>query len=63
VEFTDLLYQAERQQGVPNQAGQEAIPEGAMLGLGVAMLLAMTSRLSCWADMPVAATASALICV
>ena len=34
-EFTDLLYQAERQQGVPNQAGQEAVPEGAMLGLGV----------------------------
>ena len=34
-EFTDLLYQAERAQGVPNQAGQEAIPEGAMLGLGV----------------------------
>lgn len=34
-EFTDLLYQAERQSGVPNQAGQEAIPEGAMLGLGV----------------------------
>ena len=34
-EFTDLLYQAERQQGVPNQSGQEAIPEGAMLGLGV----------------------------
>ena len=34
-EFTDLLYQAERQQGVPNQAGQEPVPEGAMLGLGV----------------------------
>ena len=34
-EFTDLLYQAERQQGAPNQAGQEAVPEGAMLGLGV----------------------------
>ncbi|WP_298957382.1 flagellar basal-body rod protein FlgG [uncultured Methylobacterium sp.] len=34
-EFTDLLYQAERLQGVPNQAGQEPVPEGAMLGLGV----------------------------
>ncbi|ACA18057.1 flagellar basal-body rod protein FlgG [Methylobacterium sp. 4-46] len=34
-EFTDLLYQAERQQGVPNQTGQEAVPEGALLGLGV----------------------------
>jgi flagellar basal-body rod protein FlgG len=34
-EFTDLLYQAERQQGAPNQAGQEPVPEGAMLGLGV----------------------------
>ncbi|MGY2047706.1 flagellar basal-body rod protein FlgG [Methylobacterium sp. JK268] len=34
-EFTDLLYQAERQLGVPNQTGQEAVPEGAMLGLGV----------------------------
>jgi flagellar basal-body rod protein FlgG len=34
-EFTDLLYQAERLQGVPNQAGESLIPEGAMLGLGV----------------------------
>ncbi|NIX75013.1 flagellar basal-body rod protein FlgG [Microvirga terricola] len=34
-EFTDLLYQAERLQGVPNQAGEAPIPEGAMLGLGV----------------------------
>ncbi|HZH52850.1 MAG TPA: flagellar basal-body rod protein FlgG [Microvirga sp.] len=34
-EFTDLLYQAERVQGVPNQAGENPIPEGAMLGLGV----------------------------
>lgn len=34
-EFTDLLYQAERLQGVPNQAGENPIPEGAMLGLGV----------------------------
>jgi flagellar basal-body rod protein FlgG len=33
-EFTDLLYQAERLQGVPNQAGENPIPEGAMLGLG-----------------------------
>lgn len=34
-EFTDLLYQAERLQGVPNRGGEEAIPEGAQLGLGV----------------------------
>ena len=34
-EFTDLIYQAERQAGVPVQAGEAAIPEGAMLGLGV----------------------------
>ena len=34
-EFTDLLYQAERLQGVPNRGGQEPIPEGAQLGLGV----------------------------
>jgi flagellar basal-body rod protein FlgG len=34
-EFTDLLYQAERMQGVPTQAGEQPVPEGAMLGLGV----------------------------
>lgn len=34
-EFTDLLYQTERLQGVPNRGGQEPIPEGAQLGLGV----------------------------
>jgi flagellar basal-body rod protein FlgG len=34
-EFTDLLYQAERIQGVPNRGGEEPIPEGALLGLGV----------------------------
>lgn len=34
-EFTDLLYQAERAQAVPNQAGASPVPEGAMLGLGV----------------------------
>ena len=34
-EFTDLLYQAERLQGVPNRGGQNAIPEGAQVGLGV----------------------------
>lgn len=34
-EFTDLLYQAERLQGVPNRGGQEPIPEGAQVGLGV----------------------------
>jgi len=34
-EFTDLLYQTERSQAIPNQAGSSPIPEGAMLGLGV----------------------------
>ncbi|MGQ7792578.1 flagellar basal-body rod protein FlgG [Faunimonas sp. B44] len=34
-EFTDLLYQAERLQGVANRGGESAIPEGAQLGLGV----------------------------
>lgn len=34
-EFTDLLYQAERLQGVPNRGGQNPIPEGAQVGLGV----------------------------
>jgi flagellar basal-body rod protein FlgG len=34
-EFTDLLYQAERAAGSPNRGGQEAIPEGAQVGLGV----------------------------
>lgn len=34
-EFTDLLYQAERVAGTPNRGGQEALPEGAQVGLGV----------------------------
>jgi flagellar basal-body rod protein FlgG len=34
-EFTDLLYQTERLQGVPMRGGEAAIPEGANLGLGV----------------------------
>jgi len=34
-EFTDLLYQAERTAGTPNRGGQEPIPEGAQIGLGV----------------------------
>jgi flagellar basal-body rod protein FlgG len=33
-EFTDLLYQAERSAGAPSRGGQEAIPEGAHIGLG-----------------------------
>jgi flagellar basal-body rod protein FlgG len=33
-EFTDLLYQAERLQGVPNRGGENTIPEGAQIGLG-----------------------------
>jgi flagellar basal-body rod protein FlgG len=34
-EFSDLLYQAERVQGVPNRGGENPIPEGARIGLGV----------------------------
>jgi flagellar basal-body rod protein FlgG len=34
-EFTDLLYQIERAAGVPNQGGEDTIPEGAKVGLGV----------------------------
>ena len=34
-EFTDLLYQAERSAGAPNRGGQEPIPEGVQIGLGV----------------------------
>ena len=34
-EFTDLLYQTERAAGTPNRGGQEPIPEGAQIGLGV----------------------------
>lgn len=33
-EFTDLLYQVERTNGIPNSSGTNAIPEGAQLGLG-----------------------------
>ena len=33
-EFTDLLYQTERMQGVPNRANQAIVPEGANIGLG-----------------------------
>jgi len=34
-EFSDLLYQAERMQGVPNRANQNIVPEGSHIGLGV----------------------------
>ncbi len=34
-EFTDLLYQVERAAGTPNRGGQDAVPEGAHIGLGV----------------------------
>jgi flagellar basal-body rod protein FlgG len=34
-EFTDLLYQAERSAGAPARGGQEVVPEGAQIGLGV----------------------------
>lgn len=34
-EFSDLLYQSERAEGVPNRANQAIVPEGANIGLGV----------------------------
>lgn len=34
-EFTDLLYQTERAQGIANRANQNIVPEGANIGLGV----------------------------
>ncbi|MCL4765796.1 MAG: flagellar basal-body rod protein FlgG [Hyphomicrobiaceae bacterium] len=34
-EFTDLIYQAERAAGVPNRGGENAVPEGVQIGLGV----------------------------
>ncbi|WP_294644991.1 flagellar basal-body rod protein FlgG [uncultured Aureimonas sp.] len=34
-EFTDLLYQVERMQGVPARGGENVVPEGARIGLGV----------------------------
>ncbi len=34
-EFTDLLYEAQRTQGVASRGNQAVVPEGAQLGLGV----------------------------
>jgi len=34
-EFSDLIYQTDRAEGVPNAGGEEVIPEGAQIGLGV----------------------------
>jgi flagellar basal-body rod protein FlgG len=34
-EFSDLIYQVERAGGVPNRGGEDVVPEGAQLGLGV----------------------------
>lgn len=34
-EFTDLLYQVDRLQGVPNRANANLVPEGVSVGLGV----------------------------
>jgi flagellar basal-body rod protein FlgG len=34
-EFSDLIYQSERAEGVPNRGGENVVPEGAQLGLGV----------------------------
>src|ERR1700710_2954549 len=34
-EFTDLLYQVQKSSSVPSESGENLIPEGAELGLGV----------------------------
>ncbi len=34
-EFSDLLYQVDRAQGVPNRGNQALVPEGSHIGLGV----------------------------
>ena len=34
-EFSDLLYQSERAEGVPTRGGESVVPEGARIGLGV----------------------------
>jgi flagellar basal-body rod protein FlgG len=34
-EFSDLIYQNDRAQGVPNSGGGDVVPEGAEIGLGV----------------------------
>jgi len=34
-EFSDLLYQVDRMQGVPNRANSSLVPEGVSIGLGV----------------------------
>lgn len=34
-EFSDLLYQVDRMQGVPNRANSSVVPEGVSVGLGV----------------------------
>ncbi len=34
-EFSDLLYQVDRTQGVPNRANSSIVPEGVSIGLGV----------------------------
>ena len=34
-EFTDLLYQVERAQGIPARGGENVVPEGVQIGLGV----------------------------
>ncbi len=34
-EFSDLIYQSDRAEGVPNRGGEDVVPEGAQIGLGV----------------------------
>lgn len=44
-EFTDLLYQIERMQGVPARGGEGVVPEGAQLGLGTRLAAIRTVHL------------------
>ena len=44
-EFTDLLYQIERMQGVPARGGEGVVPEGAQLGLGTRLAAIRTLHL------------------
>jgi flagellar basal-body rod protein FlgG len=44
-EFTDLLYQVERSAGVPTRGGEEVVPEGARIGLGVRTAAVRTTHI------------------
>jgi flagellar basal-body rod protein FlgG len=44
-EFTDLLYQVERSAGGPTRGGEEVVPEGAQIGLGVRTAAVRTTHI------------------